>query len=75
MVASIGVAASPSQGVSYYERDGYYSNDDPARKEASAWAGKGAVSLGLEGTVDPDQFSTVLEGHIPDGSGRQFGRK
>ena len=24
MVASIGVVASPSQGVSYYQRDGYY---------------------------------------------------
>ncbi len=42
MVASIGVIASPSQGVSYYEKDDYYAKDDPAHKEASAWAGKGA---------------------------------
>ena len=28
MVASIGVVASPSQGVSYYQRDEYYARDD-----------------------------------------------
>ena len=28
MVASIGKIASPSQGASYFERDGYYSRDD-----------------------------------------------
>ena len=47
MVASIGKIASPSQGVSYYEKDGYYAKDDPAHREASAWAGKGAEALGL----------------------------
>ena len=41
MVASIGKIALPSQGVTYYERDGYYATDDPAHREASAWAGKG----------------------------------
>ena len=29
IVASIGKIASPVQGVAYYERDGYYSKDDP----------------------------------------------
>ena len=67
MVASIGKIASPSQGVSYYERDGYYARDDPAHKEASAWAGKGAEALGLSGPVDPDVFKAVLEGRVPDG--------
>ena len=67
MVASIGVIASPSQGVSYYERDGYYARDDPAHKEASAWAGKGAREMGLSGPVDPDTFKAVLEGRVPDG--------
>ena len=46
MVASIGVIASPSRGVSYYERDGYYAKDDPAHLETSAWAGKAAEALG-----------------------------
>ncbi len=75
MVASIGAVAAPSQGASYYERDGYYAKDDPAHREASAWAGKGAEDLGLSGPVDPDTFQAVLEGKVPDGSGRRLGRK
>ena len=47
MVASIGVVASSSQGVSYHQRDGYYAHDDPAHLEASAWAGKGTEGLCL----------------------------
>ena len=35
MVASI-VIACPSQGVSYYERHGYYAKDDAAHMEVSA---------------------------------------
>ena len=75
MVAFIGAVASPAQGVSYYERDGYYAKDDAAHREASAWIGKGAEALGLEGTVDPDIFSGILEGAVPDGSGRRLGRR
>ena len=75
MVASIGAVASPSQGASYYERDGYYAKDDLEHRAASAWAGKGAAGLGLEGPVDPDIFKSVLEGEIPDGSGQRLGRK
>jgi len=75
MVASIGAVASPSQGASYYERDGYYARDDPEHRAASAWAGRGAAELGLEGTVDPDVFKAVLEGAVPDGSGRRLGKR
>ena len=75
MVASIGAVASPAQGVSYYERDGYYAKDDPAHRDASAWAGRGAEALGLEGPVDPDTFRSVLAGEVPDGSGRRLGRR
>ena len=74
MVASIGAVASPSQGASYYERDGYYAKDDPAHREASAWAGRGAAELGLSGPVDPETFEALLEGTVPDGSGRRLGR-
>ena len=74
MVASIGVVAAPSQGARYYERDGYYAKDDPAHREASAWAGKGAEELGLSGPVDSDTFKAVLEGRVPDGTDRQLGR-
>ena len=75
MVASIGSIASAAQGVSYYERDGYYARDDPEHREASAWSGKGAEVLGLSGAVDPDTFRAVLEGKVPDGSGRTLGRR
>ena len=75
MVASIGAVASPAQGVTYYERDGYYARDDAEHLKASAWAGKGAEALGLSGTVDPDVFSDILEGSVPDGSGRRLGRR
>ena len=74
MVVSVGAVASPSQGVSYYERDGYYAKDDPEHLGASAWAGKGAAELGLEGPVDPDTFKAVLEGRVPDGTGQRLGR-
>ena len=36
MVASIGAVASPSQGMRYYEADGYYAKDSPEHREASA---------------------------------------
>ena len=75
MVASIGAVASPAQGVTYYERDGYYARGDAAHRQASAWAGKGAEELGLEGPVDPEIFKDVLEGSVPDGSGRRLGRR
>ena len=74
MVASIGAIAAPSQGASYYERDGYYARDDPEHRSASAWAGRGAEELGLDGTVDPATLRAVLEGEVPDGSGQRLGR-
>ena len=75
MVVSIGAVASPAQGVSYYERDGYYAKDDAAHREASAWFGKGAQALGLEGSVDPDLFTDILAGEVPDGSALRLGRR
>ena len=62
MVASTGKIASPAQGISYFERNGYYAKDDPAHRDANAWSGKGAKALGLSGPVDPDAFRAVLEG-------------
>ena len=75
MVASIGALGSAAQGVSYFERDGYYAKDDPAHREASAWAGRGAAALGLSGPVEPESFRGVLEGRVPDGTGRRLGRR
>ncbi len=73
MVASIGKIASSAQGVSYFEKDGYYARDDAAHREASAWAGNGAAALGLSGPVEPEAFRRVLEGEVP--GGRRLGRK
>ncbi len=75
MVASIGALASAAQGASYYERDGYYARDDPEHRDASAWFGRGAEDLGLKGPVDPEAFRGVLEGKVPDGTGRQLGKR
>ena len=72
---SIGAISSAAQGSRYYERDGYYGRDDPGHRDASAWAGRGAEELGLEGPVDPETFREVLEGRIPDGSGARLGRR
>ena len=74
MVASIGAVASAAQGLSYYEHDGYYAPGDPEHRRASAWAGRGAEALGLEGEVEGETFRAVLEGRVPDGSGRRLGR-
>ena len=72
---SIGAVSSAAQGARYYERDGYYDRDDPAHRDGSAWAGRGAADLGLEGPVDPETFRAVLEGRVPDGSGTRLGRR
>ena len=72
---SIGALGSAAQGASYYERDGYYANDDPEHQRLSAWTGAGAAELGLEGEVDADVFRSVLEGNVPDDSGTRLGRR
>ena len=66
-VASIGRIASPSQGVSYYEKDG------PPHREARAWAGKGAEAPRLSSPVEPEAFRGFLEGEVP--GGRRLGRR
>ncbi len=71
----LSIGASPAQGSAYYEQDGYYAKDDPRHRSASAWAGRGATELGLDGPVDADVFQAVLEGEVPDGSGRRLGRR
>ena len=73
MVASLGKIASPLQGTSYFERDGYYGRDDPVHKEVSAWAGRGAEEFGLSGPVNSDAFQAVLEGKVPAGASSAAG--
>ena len=75
LVASLGVVASSVQGASYCEKDRHYARDEPAHKEASRWAGKGATAPGLARPVDPDAFCWIFEGKVPDGPhlGRRTG--
>ena len=49
MVASIGVVASPSQGVAYYEKDGYYAREDPAHRGSERLGGQGCRGSGAFG--------------------------
>ena len=72
MVASIGAIASSAQGVSYYEKDGYYAKDDAEHREASAWP---AAARGRSGSPVRSIRRAVLEGKVPDGSGRELGRR
>ncbi len=58
-----------------HEKDSYYAKDSDEHRAASAWAGRGAAALGLEGPVDPDTFRAVLEGEVPDGSGKRLGKR
>ena len=43
-------------------------------RRAPGWA-RGADALGLEGSVDPDLFTDILAGEVPDGSGQRLGRR
>lgn len=62
---SIAQVRSAGSAAGYYsDRDNYYvlgSLED-------RWAGKGAEQLGLQGAVDKDVFTRVLEGRLPDGA-------
>ena len=63
----MGVApvASASGAADYYSsKDNYYFLGNLE----SAWLGKGAQGLGLEGQVDLDTFTDVLHGKLPDGT-------
>ncbi len=66
MVASVSNITSASSTVQYFEKDGYYSKNDPEHRKASCWVGQGAVQLGLTGHIDPDRFRSVLNGYVPE---------
>jgi conjugative relaxase-like TrwC/TraI family protein len=52
--------------ANYFAADNYYTRADADR--SGEWLGKGAVALGLNGTVDARQFEAILKGMLPDGS-------
>ncbi|EAR6709552.1 conjugative transfer relaxase/helicase TraI [Salmonella enterica] len=62
---SIAQVRSAGSAAGYYsDRDNYYVLGSMEER----WAGKGAEQLGLQGAVDKDVFTRVLEGRLPDGA-------
>jgi conjugative relaxase-like TrwC/TraI family protein len=63
MVATVSALSNAAQAASYYEADDYYAEGGLAPSE---WQGKGAEVLKLQGAVEHDQFSRLLEGRVAD---------
>lgn len=60
---SIKKIESSKAATAYFQKDDYYADKD----NMGEWFGKGAEALGLVGGVDPEQFKSMLEGHLPNG--------
>ena len=48
----------------FTDKDNYYVLGSMGER----WAGQGAEQLGLQGSVDKDVFTRLLEGRLPDGA-------
>lgn len=58
-------ATSVSSGAAasgYYKTEGYYLEGSKEGAEAASWFGEQAAALGLEGRVDDEMFSALLDG-------------
>ncbi len=64
MVAT--VAPIAEAGISYYENEGYYADNDPEHKFATQWFGQGAEVAGLTGHIEKSVFDKVLQGYVPN---------
>ncbi|SQZ20721.1 conjugal transfer nickase/helicase TraI [Escherichia coli] len=74
MMSIAQVRSAGSAGNYYTDKDNYYVLGSMGER----WAGQGAEQLGLQGSVDKDVFTRLLEGRLPDGadlSRMQDGRK
>ncbi|WP_284693251.1 MobF family relaxase [Escherichia coli] len=58
------VRSAGSAGNYYTDKDNYYVLGSMGER----WAGRGAEQLGLQGSVDKDVFTRLLEGRLPDGA-------
>lgn len=70
-VAATGDCRQVAQGLLDGTGDNYYTDKDNYYVLGSMgerWAGKGAEQLGLQGSVDKDVFTRLLEGRLPDGA-------
>lgn len=63
------------QQASHYflGQDNYYNEENTLAQERSRWWGRGAEAMGLSGSVSPEQFTALLQGHLPNGE--QLGKK
>ena len=61
-----------AQAASYFSKDDYYL--DREQREPSAWWGRGAMYLGLNGEVDRTAFFKLLSGELPNGQKLPHGR-
>jgi conjugative relaxase-like TrwC/TraI family protein len=59
---SLKAIASSRDAQHYFERDNYYAKDEGYAR--SAWGGKGAEALGLDGPVTGEAFKGLLDGHV-----------
>ncbi|VVT00830.1 MobF family relaxase [Erythrobacter sp. EC-HK427] len=62
---SVANVRSPSAAAAYFAADNYYTGADADR--SGTWTGKGAERLGLEGSVNAEQFDALLRGELPGG--------
>lgn len=60
MSATVVSAGAASSG--YYKTEGYYAAGSEEGDAAATWFGKGAEALGLEGRVDDEMFTLMLDG-------------
>lgn len=68
---SIKAITDSGSATRYFSESDYYTKEQDGGV-VSEWNGKGAESLGLQGSVSPEQFKTLLDGKLPDG--QQLGR-
>ncbi|EOB4587300.1 relaxase domain-containing protein [Escherichia coli] len=64
MMSIAQVRSAGSAGNYYTDKDNYYVLGSMGER----WAGRGAEQLGLQGRVDKDVFTRLLEGRLPDGA-------
>ncbi|HFK7950393.1 TPA: MobF family relaxase [Escherichia coli] len=64
MMSIAQVRSAGSAGNYYTDKDNYYVLGSMGER----WAGQGAEQLGLQGSVDKDIFTRILEGKLPDGA-------
>ncbi len=64
---SVKKLSSATEAGKYYDKADYYTKGEKNVDVNAAWFGQGAAVLGLNGTVDKDQFVKILEGDLPNG--------